>query len=185
MNISWVLSDNATLDPTVDISQFKDVGSLWGGWRTWRSFSTDNVVCFDPDKAKDLIQRLFYNQCNLYIPNSVYVLLDRPAGVKVFDGNFNLDIQHHDELVSIHLASSQNEIILLFGFDWSKKEKLTDPLLEHRAHNYRNLIKQVIKDNPTTQWVLIDHPHDIMPELSNLPNLSKDSLVNVLKLLSS
>lgn len=183
MNIGWVLSNNATIDPTVDISQLKDVGSLWGSWRTWRSCATDNVVCYDPDKAKDLIQRTFQTQCNLYIPNSVYIMLERPLGVKVFDGNFNLDVPNQDELVSLHLSSSQNDIILLLGFNWAKQEKLADPLAEHRAHNYRSLVKQVIKDTATTQWVLIDHPDDIMPELADLPNLSKDSLASVLKLL--
>jgi murein DD-endopeptidase MepM/ murein hydrolase activator NlpD len=45
------------------------------------------------------------------------------------------------------------------GFDFSQSETNTDKLLEHRAHNYRSLTKQVIKSNPTVQWVVVDHPN--------------------------
>ena len=55
MNIQWVLSDNFTLDPTVDLARMKRGGAFWGSWKTWRAYNTDNVVCHDISKAGELI----------------------------------------------------------------------------------------------------------------------------------
>jgi hypothetical protein len=64
MNISWVLSDSTIIDPTLDIGQLKKLGSLWGGWRTWRACQTDNVVCTDMTKTAELLKRDFQKNCN-------------------------------------------------------------------------------------------------------------------------
>ena len=36
MNISWVVADNTVLDHDVDIEQLKHIGSIWGGYQTWK-----------------------------------------------------------------------------------------------------------------------------------------------------
>lgn len=185
MKINWVLSDRVELDHTVNISQLKDIGSFWGSWRTWRAYSTDNVVCYEMTKADELIKRSFQNVCNFYISNSVYTSLDRPAGVKLFEGNFIHDLDNHEEIVAMHLAASTSDIILLLGFDFSNTTPNPDKLLEHRAINYRNLVKQAIKDNPGVQWLAIDHQADFRKDLFDLPNLSKDTLSNVIGMLSN
>jgi hypothetical protein len=181
MNISWVLSNQTQIDPTLEISRLKELGSFWGGWRTWRSYQTDNVVCHDPIKAQELINREFFKICNLYIPNSVYVSLDRPQGVKLYEGNFVHDLDNHEDIVSMHLASATSDIVLLVGFDFSEPTKSEDRLVEHRAQNYRNLVRQVIVDTPNTQWVILDHPAEFRKDLQNLPNLGRDTLTNILQ----
>lgn len=185
MKINWVLSDRTELDHTINISQLKDIGSFWGSWRTWRSYSTDNVICYDMAKADELIKRSFQTVCNFYISNSVYSSLDRPAGVKLFEGNFIHDLENHEEIVAMHLAASTSDIILLLGFDFSKVTPNPDKLLEHRATNHRNLVKQAIKDNPQVQWLAIDHQADFRKDLLNLTNLSKDTLDNIIGMLSN
>lgn len=186
MNISWVMSDNAVLDYGTDIEKLKHIGSVWGGWRTWRNCSTDNVICNDVAKALELVQRDFHKTCNFYLPKNAYVTLDRPAGVQLFDGEFKFEVDHQDELITLHLVSGRSDIILLMGFDWRKKEPSTDRLVEHRAQNYRNTVKQAITDHPATQWVLVDHPAgDLMPEIAKLENLTQDTLGNVLDMLAS
>jgi hypothetical protein len=181
MNISWVLSNQAALDPTIDIARLKELGSFWGSWRTWRSCQTDNVVCHDQAKAADLVKRDFQNLCNLYIPNTVYLGLDRPAGVKVYEGDFVHDVDHQEDIVAMHLATVASDIILLLGFDFSEQAKNEDRLQEHRAHNYRSLTKQVIMDNPLIQWVVIDHEPELRKDLQELSNLGKDTLKNILQ----
>ena len=37
---------------------------------------------------------------------------------------------------------------------------------------------------PTTQWILVDHPGELRPELAELPNIGKDTFDNVLKILN-
>jgi hypothetical protein len=180
MKISWVLSDHVELDPTVDINKLKDIGAFWGSWRTWRAYQTDNVLCNDLDKADELLKRAFHAVCNLYIPSTHYATLNRPTGVKLYEGEFLHDVEHREEIVALHLAASVTDIVLLLGFDFSEQAKLEDRLLEHRAHNYRGLVRQTIVDNPHVQWVVIDHPADFRKDLLELNNQTEDSLSNVL-----
>jgi hypothetical protein len=181
MNINLVLSNKAVIDPIVDLVKLKELGSFWGGWRTWRSCQTDNVVCHDLQKAKELIDRNFHATCNFYIPNSAYISLDRPAGVKLYEGTFIHDIEDHEDIVAMHLATTTADIVLLVGFDFGEPVKFQDRLTEHRAHNYRNLTRQVIADNPKTQWVVLDHPEEFRKDLQDLPNLGRDTLLNILQ----
>lgn len=185
MNINWVVADSYVLDPTVDLAQLKNFGSFWGGWRTWRSCNTDNVICNDMSKADELIKRNFHLHCNFYIANSMYTSLNRPQGVRLYEGDFIHDLDHQEEIVAMHLASSVSDIVLLLGFDFSQKPKLPDRLEEHRAHNYRSLVKQAIKDNPTVQWVAVDHAGEFRKDLLELENLTVDTLDSVIGLLSN
>jgi hypothetical protein len=185
MNISWILANGLIPDPEMDLQQLKEIGPFWGGWQTWRSCGTDNVICNDFDRAQSLLARKFNEGCNFYIPDNIYQKLDHPERVKLYDGTTDLDLENKEEIIAMHLAGSQSDIVLLLGFDWSLKIKNPDRLLEHRAQNYRTLIKQAIIEHDRVQWVLIDHPPELMLELKDLPNLTQDSLASVLKLLTS
>jgi hypothetical protein len=184
MNILWVLSDLAVIDPTQDVAALKQIGAFWGSWRTWRAYKTDNVICHDQFKAAELIKRNFQSNCNFYIPNLVYTSLDRPDGVKLYEGAFVHDVDRQEEIVALHLAATQADIVLLLGFDFTEPVKLENRLLEHRAQYYRLLANQVIKDNSQTQWVLVDHPGKVMQNWNTLDNLTCDTLLNVLTILN-
>ena len=184
MNINWILSDRVMLDPTIDIDQLKQIGSFWGGWQTWRAYQTDNVICHTMSKASELIKRNFQLSCNFYIPNSVYLDLDRPDGVRLYEGTFKHDVDNHEEIVAMHLVADQSDLVLLLGFDFTEPNKHADKLLEHKAHNYRSLTRQIILDNVNTQWVAVDHPGEFRKDLRDLDNLTQDSLANVIGMLS-
>jgi hypothetical protein len=181
MNISWVLADTIVLDPMADPASMKDLGPIWGSWKTWRSCQTDNVICHDLVKSQELIQRNFHSTCNFYIPNNNFTVLERPDHVLLYEGAF-LDEFQPEEIVAMHLAASQSDIVLLLGFDLTEKEKSLDKLTEHRAHVYRILVKHCIEDNPEVQWVLVDHPGPIMKMLSKMENLTTDTMANCLGL---
>lgn len=185
MRINWILADAYTPDPTVDLEKLKSIGSFWGGWRTWRACQTDNVICDDLSKGSELILREFHKTCNLYLPEKQYVALDRPKGVKLYQGKFEQEVDHADEIITMHLAASQSDILLLLGFDWQPQPKSSDVLTNHRQHVYRNLVKQLIKSNVEVQWVLVDHPRDLWQDLEGLENLSLDTLDNVFTTLST
>ena len=182
MNISWVLSDLATSDPTVDIAELKQLGAFWGSWSTWRAWQTDNVVCHDQRKADDLLRRNFQENCNFYIPNSIYASLGRPDGVRLYEGAFLHDVTRQEEIVSMHLAATTSDIVLLFGFDLTELVPTPDKLVAHRALHHRNHIRKAIADFKQVQWVVVDHPTPLDPNLSNLENLSTDTLQAVLAL---
>lgn len=186
MNINWVLADNAVIDPTIDIVRLKEAGAFWGSWRTWRAYNTDNVVCHDMKKAGELIKRAFHATCNFYIPNSTYMTLDRPKGVKLYEGDFlGHDVDNQDELVALNLAATVSDVVLLLGFNWTTKETNPDQVAEIRARNYRGLVIQAIKSNPDVQWVVVDHHGDLRSEITELGNVTSDSLENVLQLLNA
>lgn len=179
MNINWVLADATDLDPTTDLDRIKSIGSLWGSWRTWRACQTDNVVCHNAVRAQQLLAKGFAKNCNFYISNTVYVALDEPEPARTYGGDFSHEIDNQDELVAMHLAASVSDIVLLLGFDWSQQPTPTDPDMRLRRHNYVNLVRQALIGNSDTQWVLIDHGAEIMPELASVANLTKDTLENV------
>jgi hypothetical protein len=182
MNISWVLADSVSLDPTQDIESLKQIGALWGSWRTWRACSTDNVICHDQDKAVELIKRNFQTYCNFYITESVYQSINRPEGVRLYQGEFVHDVIRQEEIVAIHLAAATSEIVLLLGFDLTKLTPDPDRLKTHQAHHHRNLLRQAIKDHAEVQWVIVDHTDPLDPILADLPNVSVDTLQGVLAL---
>jgi len=184
MNVNWVLADDAVLDPDINLEKIKNIGSLWGSWRTWRAYQVDNVICNDFRKSQELVKRQFNQQCNFYISNENFKQLDNPEKVIIYEGQFVHDVDRQDEIVALHLAASQSDIVLLLGFDWHPRPKSKDKLQEHRDANYRGLIKHVVQDNPDIQWVLVDHGPDLMPDLANLENLTIDTLPNVIELLN-
>ena len=180
MRINWVLSEHVALDPLTDIEAMKAVGSFWGSWRTWRAYGTDNVICHDQKRADEFLQRNFQTTCNFYIPNHIYASLARPTSVHLYEGDFKDDTVQSEDIVAMHLTSGISDLVLMLGFDFSEPKKIDDKLLEHRALNYRNLIRQVIIDTPEVQWVVIDHPMEFRKDLQSVANLGKDSLANIL-----
>ena len=180
MNINWVLANNYVPDPTIDLALLRACGAFWGGWQTWRASGTDNVICHDTAKARELIQRAFHATCNFYVPNSAYAMLDRPQGVRLYEGEFVHDLDHHEEIVAMHLVASTSDIVLMLGYNFTEPVKSQDRLVEHRAHNYRSLCKQAIVMNPLVQWILVDHPGEIMKDWNGIDNLVCDTLSNCL-----
>ena len=181
MEVSWVLSEDYA-DPIVKSETIKNIGSTWGSWKTWRSWSTDNVLCADDTKAQDLIKRAFHSVCNFYIPKESYTLLNRPAGVKIFDGNFPDDFPKQEDVIAMHLCSD-SELVLCLGFDL-QEVTTTDPKSKFLSKSYQAAVRSLIKNNPSTQFVFIDHPGELDKSFENLENISCDSYENVLQLLT-
>lgn len=180
MKITWVLADTAEINPAIEIERLKSIGPLWGGWRTWRSYNTDNVVCHSEEDTRSLISKNFHLRCNMYLPEEVYQNVDRPTNVKLYQGKFHELVDHPDEIVSMHLASTSSNIVLLIGFDLAPRNLDHDRLAKHKWHNYVQYFLHIIKANLDVQWVVLDHPSSIEKVLQGLPNLQFDNLDNVL-----
>lgn len=184
MRINWIYSSNYSPPLTIDLDVIKSVGPSWGSWKSWRACGTDNVICHDLAQGKALIQRNFQTMCNFYVPRGSYQDLNRPTGVKLYDGDFREEVDDLEDIIAMHLAVSMSDIVLLVGFNFGKKEPLADKFKQHRQQNRFGLTRQVIANNPTVQWVLVDHPTQIDKSYSELTNLTCDNIDNVLKLLT-
>lgn len=180
MRISWVITETANLNPAIDITELKNIGPFWGSWKTWRSWATDNVICHDVSQARELVGRNFQARCNLHLPSAAYQELDRPANVQLYQGEFHQLIDHPDDIVSMHLASGNSDIVIMFGFDLADKNLDHDKLAKHKWVSYQRYAQQIITDSKAVQWVLLDHNTEISKELKKVPNLQFDTLDNVL-----
>jgi hypothetical protein len=182
MKISWVVASDYQLDPAVDVEQIKSVGSIWGSWRTWRACNTDNVIGHDQAKSRELLDRAFQAVCNFYIPRGLYESLGRPLGIRLYDGNFEGEVDNIEDVVALHLAGAESDIVLMLGFDWQISEDLPDRFERHKITNRHGLIRSVIVARDRTQWVAIDCSK-LDKNYQNLANLTCDSLENALQLL--
>jgi hypothetical protein len=118
------------------------------------------------------------------VSNPVYLALDEPDRVFSYGGEFSHEVHEQDEIVAMHLAAGVSDLVLLLGFNWHQQPLPVDSDKKLLRHNYINLVREAIAGNPKTQWVVIDHTGPIMPELSNLPNLTQDTMTNVFAMLT-
>lgn len=182
MRVCWVIASDF-VDPLIDPAQLSAIGSTWGSWKTWRGWNTDNVLCHDSEKAENLIKRAFQAACNLYIPQNLYVDLGRPAGVKLYQGDFPSVFDSVEDIISMHLVAESNDLVLLLGYDLINNEQ--DQLKKHKKNQYLSAFKGACKSYPDTQWVLIDNQPLTNEYFDDCENLSCDSYENVLQLLGN
>jgi len=183
MRINWVLASGYQFDPAVDIEVLKKIGPFWGSWSTWRGCGTDNVVCHNLSKSKELIKRKFQEGCNFYIPENNYQELNRPNQVKLYSGSYNLEVDNIEDIVAMHLASADSDLVLLAGFQLPPIVDPGDRFELHKIKNYYGLIHSLIASN-SAQYVLLDHPEEFDKSYRDLTNLTCDTLENVLQLLA-
>jgi hypothetical protein len=70
------------------------------------------------------------------------------------------------------------------GITASIPTEITDRFELHKLKNYLGLIRSLIVNQPEIQWVLIDHDNDTDKSFGELGNFTKDTLENVLDLLT-
>jgi hypothetical protein len=174
MNICWVLAEHAVIPIALTAITLKSVAPIWSSWRNVRSFDVDNAVCYDIEQASKLIANDYHTVCNLYVSETV-VQQHQNLPLKAFGGSFDFDIVSQDDIVGLHLASAQGQVVLLLGFDLGPKGS--------KPSDYLELIYQTINSYPQTQYVIIDQPGSVDKKLLTLANLTCDNLENVLTLL--
>lgn len=184
VKINWVVATDYKLDPAIDADELKNIGPIWGSWKTWRSCATDNVICHDSAKSIELTKRDFQKSCNFYVPESNLQMMGRPPGILVYGGEFLLEVNNIEDIVALNLASAQSDIVIMMGFDLSTIVETADRLETHKKKNYLGLIRSLISTQPEIQWVLVDYPAEPDKSFKILPNLTCDTFKNVLQLLA-
>ena len=173
LKISAVVDNNYISDLKV-----KDKVPVWGSVATWYHWKTDNVVSNRYSEAVGLLKRNFQQQCNLYIPQQLFADLQRPAGVRLFNGTDLDDIDQAEQIIAMHLIGNNNDIVLLLGFDLSD-QNIADKYQNHLRKKYLNQFVVAVNAYPETQWVCVDHGPKIPKHLRELANLTFDSAKNI------
>lgn len=174
MKIAWLFSENTDLGPRVDIDQLRDLAPIWGSWRTWRSYGTDNVICYNSTQARQLLEQEYQKVCNLYIHQTVWEELGKPLNTRCFGGEFPHSFEFADDVVAMHLAAAVNDIVLMIGFKLDSAQPNSP---------YLDFVAQTVQTTKT-QWVLIDHNSKLSNSFAGLKNITCDKLQNVLQLLT-
>lgn len=182
MRINWILASDYQLDPNISVEAVKAVGPVWGSHKTWRNANTDNVICHDLTRARQLIDRAFQAVCNFYVPKKFFVDLGRPLGAKLYEGDFDQSVQDIEDIIAMHLAARSSDIVLLLGFDLDLPDSIPDKLQAHEIKHRHGLMRSAMAGNPDVQWVLLDR-NNMHQSYKELPNLTCDTIQNALKLL--
>ena len=183
MRVAWAVAAAYQLDAAIVIDQIKAVGPVWGSWRTWRGCATDNVICHDRAKARELLDRAFQAVCNFYLPRPHYEFLQRPVGVKLYEGDYREQLDDLEDVIALQLAGSAADIVLMLGYDLSRMPTQDDRFEQHKLVNRHGLIRSTIADSAQVQWVVLDHMEDLDRAYQTLPNLTCDTMQNALQLL--
>jgi uncharacterized protein YejL (UPF0352 family) len=70
----------------------------------------------------------------------------------------------------------------LLGWDLTELTADADRFRTVQAQHHRNLVRQAMQDYDQVQWVVVDHPKPVDPNLLNLGNVVTDTLATVLAL---
>lgn len=173
MQVCWVISESTPSDLYVPMN----IATSWGSWKTHMSYNTENCVCANTSEAKHLTNRDFQKTCNLYIMQDSHAVMGDTTGVKLFAGKFgSTNISNKDDIVALNLAVPQYDLVLLFGFNLS-------PTTSKARDEYYFNVTEIIRANPTTQFVLVDYAHELISEIAELPNVTEDTVDSVTSLL--
>jgi len=183
MKVCWIISEDiptGVLDPSV----IKETAISWGSWKTWKEYRPDNCICSVTADAKNLIQRAFHAVCTLHIMQESYTKVGSPLGVKLFNGQFkNEAIVNKDDIVAMNLAVPQFDIVLMAGFNFSPILNTDDEAERVLREEYYFNVREIIKTNPMTQFVLVDYTHELASWARELDNVTLDTIESVKSLL--
>lgn len=184
MRINWVFSSTWSPEPELDLELLYNIGPSWGSWKNWRACGTHNVICHDTARARALIERQFQTKCNLYVPQQHYALLGRPGQIQLYNGDFQEATLEIEDVVSVHLAAANSDIVLMTGFDLGDQDNFANTAEKVKWRNQMGLLSSAIRSAADVQFVLVDHAVDLAPAFAELSNLTCDKLQNVLQLLN-
>lgn len=184
MRVAWAVAANYSLDPAQDTDRLKAIGPIWGSWRTWRACATDNVICHNQAKARELLDRAFQAVCNFYVPRSHYEFLKRPLGIRLYEGDYQQEVDDIEDVIALQLAAASADIVLMLGYDLSRLPTPDDRFEQHKLINRHGLIRSAIAGMPQVQWVAVDHTSKMDKAYTELTNLTCDTMANALQLLA-
>ena len=102
--------------------------------------------------------------------------------MRFYDGDFDQELDNIEDIVAMHLAAASSDIVLMLGFEFVMPEKVTDRFEQHKITNRHGLVRSAIAGRPLVQWVAVD-TDDLDKSYQTLPNLTCDTMPNVLQLL--
>ena len=75
----------------------RDLGVVWGPWKSWRLCQTDNVIVNEFEDAQTLLTRKFNDVCNFWTNEDNFAKLGRPDKVNLYRQLINPDLILKDD----------------------------------------------------------------------------------------
>lgn len=183
MRFNWVLSHNFYTCNDQDWQRIQNCAPTWSALDDQRPLSVQNCVASDASVCLTAIKSEYYRTANLYVPYDFWSAHGRPSVVQVFQTTHYPKIQHLDDIVALHLAAANSDIVLLLGFDFELRVGPVDTRTAKHLQEYHGLLRSCLVNNPLTQFVAVDHGPDFDTAYKNIANLTCDTLQAVLTLL--
>lgn len=184
MKIAWLISQQIGETTKLDMDALKQHTPTWGSCHIWGRFKVDNIVCNNINTTRALVDRNIQKETNLFVPQKHITQLGNPPNLKGFQGEFkDTNINNKDDIIGLNIVSNMYDVILLVGFKFAKS-KSTNKLEQHKQFAYIHNVHTIIKENPDKQFVLVNQKGKLSADFEALENLTRDSLNNVLELIS-
>lgn len=183
MKLCWILSEDIPAD-LFDPGELKTIAEAWGSWKIARTYRPDNCICSRNTEASPLIQHGFQNTCNLYIPQESFKSLGNPQNVKLFNGRFKSNtVSNKDDIIALNLAVPNFDLVLLAGFNFHPILNTDDKANRESRLEYYFNVREIMKTNSQTQFVLVNYKHELASWVDELDNVTLDSIDSVKSLL--
>lgn len=103
--------------------------------------------------------------------------------VRVFQATPYPNIADVDDIIALHLAAANSDIVLMLGFDLCLNTGVIDAKAAKAMQEYHGLLRSLIVNSPETQFVAIDQPQILSSSYQGIANLTCDTLQAVLTLM--
>lgn len=180
MRCNWIIGPNTPILDINTVDRMHDVAPIWSSVTSMQPGIADNLVCHDTLTGELMLRKNYGAIYNLYVPQCL-ASLGLPCRASYYQGEFDGDVSGIEDVICLHLVLPVSDIILAVGFDLSAKSAKHDITA---MQNRLGMIRQLMTTDPEMQWILIGSENKIHDTFRNLPNVSCDTMKNVLEYFS-
>ena len=181
----WMVRKDYDPGQHIGHERMKAVCAIWGSWQSWRTCATDNIIVEDFADARRLLDRELHTRTNMWTHEENFDLLGRPDTLSLHNITIDKSLRDKNDLVALALSAARHEIVMCAGFDLTFDDAETDRLERHEQKRFLSAVANIAKGFDQTQFVFIDLPGEPAENFEGLSNVTRDSMDNVLALVST
>lgn len=182
MRFNWVLARGFATCDKHDWQRIQNSAPTWASTSP-RKITAQNSICSNAAECLQLLKSAAYQRTNLYVPHDFWQEHGQPTVVRVFQATPYPNITDVDDIIALHLAAANSDIVLMLGFDLVLNTGPMDAKTAKILQDYHGLLRSLIVNTPETQFVAINQAQMLSPAYQGITNLTCDTLQAVLTLM--